>query len=324
MTRGELNARLEAEYQKKRADAQRARSARQAEAEAMDPEIGRLTGKLYTRFQLAAKASLAGPEAAKSRATQLRNEVATIRREIKERLRAREMPEDYLNIRYDCDDCDDTGWLDEYHRLPCACRSNREIEILMESAGVSRVWRGFEEFDERVYPTEEQKKQGRAARMLCEDYANRFPEIAKPNLLLMGESGLGKTFFLEAIAERINSRRLPVLSVTAFRMLEAMRAYHFGSSGEDAAFRSMVGCDLLLIDDLGTEPMLNNITVEYLFTLFNERGAARRPTVIATNLLPGDLMARYGERVMSRLLDKNITTAIRLTGADLRLSGGAR
>ena len=168
---------------------------------------------------MAAKASLAGPEAAKARAAQLRAEVAQIRDEIKERLRARGMPEDYLNIRYECAEGDDTGWLDEYHRLPCTCRSNREIEILMESAGISRTWRGFDEFDERIYPTEEQRKQGRAARMLCEDYANRFPELVKPNLLLMGESGLGKTFFLEAIAERMKLPALAGPTVTAFRML---------------------------------------------------------------------------------------------------------
>ena len=252
----------------------------------------------------------------------LRRTVERTRAEVSVRLRALGLPEDHLDIQYECADCHDTGWLDDYHRKSCACRAKREAELLMEDAGLQRAWRGFEEFDERVYPTEEQKKQALAARALCEAYADRFPATDKPNLLLVGESGLGKTFLMEAIAERVSARRLPALSVSAFRMLEAMRAYHFGSSGEDAAFRRMVDCDLLLIDDLGTEPLLNNITVEYLFTLLGERGAARRHTVIATNLLPGDLMARYGERVMSRLLDKGLCTAIRLTGADLRLTGG--
>ncbi len=324
MTRGELDAQLEAEYQKARADAQRARRDREADAERLDPEIGRLRGAMYAAFALSARAAMRGPEEAKNSAAQLREEILAMRREIKTRLAALGLPEDHLDIRYACPDCGDTGWLDEYHRLSCACRLKREAELLMEHAGVRREWRGFEAFDERVYPTEEQRKQGAAARALCEAYADRFPKTEKPNLLLVGESGLGKTFLLEAIAERVSARRLPALSVSAFRMLEAMRAYHFGSNGEDAAFRRMVDCDLLLIDDLGTEPMLNNITVEYLFTLLSERGAARRHTVIATNLMPADLMSRYGERVMSRLLDKNLCAAIRLTGADLRLSGGNR
>jgi DNA replication protein DnaC len=324
MTRGELDARLEAEYQKRRADAQRARTDREADAERLDPEIARLRGELYAEFALSARAAMTGPEEAKARSTALRETILEMRREIKTRLAALGFPADYLDVQYACPDCDDTGWLDEYRRVPCACRLKREAELLMEDAGIRREWRGFEAFDERVYPTDEQKKQGSAARALCEAYADRFPKTPKPNLLLVGESGLGKTFFLEAIAERVSARRLPVLSVSAFRVLEAMRAYHFGSNGEDAAFRRMVDCDLLLIDDLGTEPMLNNITVEYLFTLLSERGASRRNTVIATNLLPTDLMGRYGERVMSRLLDKNLCTAIRLTGADLRLTGANR
>ena len=324
MTRGELDARLEAEYQKKRADAQRARNEREAQAEALDPEIGRLRGALYARFAESARASMAGPETAQAHSAALRSAILALRQEIKVRLIALGLPEDYLEIRYGCHDCDDTGWLDDYRRLSCTCRAKREAELLMEDAGLKREWRGFEEFDAGIYPNEAQRKQAVSARELCEAYADRFPKTVKPNLLLMGESGLGKTFLLEAIAERVSARRLPALSVSAFRMLEAMRAYHFGVAGEDVAFRRMVDCDLLLIDDLGTEPMLNNITVEYLFTLLSERGAARRHTVIATNLLPGDLMARYGERVMSRLLDKGLSTAIRLTGADLRLSGGNR
>lgn len=324
MTRGELDARLEAEYQKKRADAQRARDEREAQAEALDPEIGRLQGALYARFAEAAHASMAGPEAAKSHADALRGAIVSLRRQVKDRLNALGLPEDFLNVRYECPDCNDSGWLDEYHRVSCACRANREVKILMDSAGLKREWRGFEEFDVRIYPSEAQRKQAVSARELCEAYAAAFPNTERPNLLLVGESGLGKTFLLEAIAQRVSARRLPALAVSAFRMLEAMRAYHFGAAGEGEAFRRMVDCDLLLIDDLGTEPLLNNITVEYLFNLMNERLSSRRHTVIATNLLPSDLKARYGERVMSRLLDKGLCTAIRLTGADLRLSGGRK
>jgi DNA replication protein DnaC len=324
VTRGELDARLEAEYQQKRAGAQRARDERQARAEGLDPEIGRLTAEMYGRFALAAREAMAGPEAARARSEELRRAVLDGRREIKARLRALGLPEDYLDLQSECPDCRDTGWMDDYRRKPCVCRARREAQLLMESAGLGRAWRGFDAFDEGIYPTEAQRRQALAARALCEAYADRFPKTEKPNLLLVGESGLGKTFLLEAIAERVSARRLPALSVSAFRMLEAMRAYHFGSNGEDAAFRRMVDCDLLLVDDLGTEPMLGNITVEYLFTLLSERGAARRATVIATNLMPSDLMARYGERVMSRLLDKSTTAAIRLSGADLRLTGGGK
>ena len=81
----------------------------------------------------------------------------------------------------------------------------------------------------------------------------------------------------------------------------------------------MLTCPLLLIDDLGTEPVLRNITVEYLFLLLNEREGMA--TVTATNLTPAQLMNRYGERVCSRLLDKRQSEVILLKGQDLRLRG---
>ena len=81
----------------------------------------------------------------------------------------------------------------------------------------------------------------------------------------------------------------------------------------------LVEAPLLLIDDLGAEPMMQNITVEYLFMLLNERMTAKRHTVIATNLSPTQLQERYGERVMSRILDRSRGVALMLTGKDVRL-----
>ena len=75
---------------------------------------------------------------------------------------------------------------------------------------------------------------------------------------------------------------------------------------------------LLLIDDLGSEPMVKNITREYLFTLINERIAAGKGTVIATNLSPDDLEEVYGERVRSRLTDQHRSIVLKFSGKDLR------
>jgi len=75
---------------------------------------------------------------------------------------------------------------------------------------------------------------------------------------------------------------------------------------------------LLMIDDLGTEPMFNGITVEYLFTLLNERYVTRKHTVIATNLAPAKIQERYGERVASRILDASRCIKVEMRGNDLR------
>ena len=100
-----------------------------------------------------------------------------------------------------------------------------------------------------------------------------------------------------------------------------MRGTHFGEPEKEAEFRQMIGCDILLIDDLGTEPMMQNVTREYLFTLLNERQAQQKHTVLATNLNHMDLMNRYGERVLSRLMDGMNMQTLELKGKDLRLFG---
>ena len=79
-------------------------------------------------------------------------------------------------------------------------------------------------------------------------------------------------------------------------------------------------CDLLIIDDLGTEPMLQNITIEQLFNLLNERQMAGRHTVISTNLAMSELQERYTERVTSRLLDATGCRRLLFIGADIRRS----
>ena len=111
-------------------------------------------------------------------------------------------------------------------------------------------------------------------------------------------------------------RGLSAVRITAFRLFEAMRQQHVGNDERYDGFTSLIEAPLLLIDDLGTEPMMRNITVEYLFTLLNERIAARRSTVIATNLTLDQLKDRYGERVSSRLLDH--CGVLQLKGKDLR------
>ena len=97
-----------------------------------------------------------------------------------------------------------------------------------------------------------------------------------------------------------------------------MRRQHFADGSGEVDFEQLLSVPLLLIDDLGSEPMMRNITVEYLFTLLNERMAARRHTVIATNLSPLQLQQTYGERVSSRLLDRTRCAVIKLEGKDLR------
>lgn len=109
-----------------------------------------------------------------------------------------------------------------------------------------------------------------------------------------------------------------VRRVTAYRLCEIMRKNQFDGS-EARAVEGLMESDLLMIDDLGTEPQTKN-TSGYLFQVFNERNMSGRHTLISTNLTPDRMGAQYEERVVSRMLDCRMTTAIEFYGRDLRLT----
>lgn len=148
-------------------------------------------------------------------------------------------------------------------------------------------------------------------------YPEDFPDNEKPNLIFFGAAGLGKTFVADCIAQRIMERAYLVRRVTAYRLCEIMRKNQFDGS-EARAMEGVMDCDLLFIDDLGTEPQTKN-TSGYLFQVINERNMNDRHTIISTNLNPERMEGMYEQRVASRLMDVSRTTAIRFYGEDLRL-----
>ena len=113
------------------------------------------------------------------------------------------------------------------------------------------------------------------------------------------------------------AKNLSVCFKTAFELNELARLYHIGKSYE---FGDILKVDILLIDDLGTEPILNNVTKEYLYNLINVRQINHLPTIISTNLSLDNILSRYDERIFSRLANKNLSTNIILTSQDKRLN----
>ncbi len=251
----------------------------------------------------------------------MRNQGIANNAEIRCRLKALGMEEDYLEMRYRCPICRDTGYVGDAPARFCDCFEARLRTLQHEDGSMAGVdEQNFAAFNLNRFPEADgQRAQMARARELCEAYANEFPDSKCRNLLLKCAGGAGKTFLLNCIYARVTDRGQSAVRVTAFKLFEAMRKQHVGSDELFDGFTSLLEAPLLLIDDLGTEPMMRNITVEYLFTLLNERMANKRHTVIATNLTPLQLQERYGERVASRLLDRSQTLPLLLRGKDLRL-----
>ena len=329
MTRADVVRALNEEYARLREENIRRREARVDEVIAADPALEPLVHSGAALFQRQARMLLAHPEQAEALARQTRQEAAANDRALRARLKALGYPEDYLDPIYRCPVCRDKGYVGDPVREDCACFRQRLAQRLYDEAYVGTgSAQTFATYDESIFPDDEkvdgvrtQRQRSLAVRDLCLEYARSCPASIRPGLLLMGNTGLGKTFLLNCVQNLLIERGFAPVKVTGYRLFEAMRGAHFGEAEKEAEFRQMIGCDILLIDDLGTEPLMQNITREYLFTLLNERQTQQKHTVLATNLNHTDLMNRYGERVLSRLMDSMSVQTLELKGRDLRLFG---
>lgn len=238
-------------------------------------------------------------------------------------LRENGLEENFLEPIYTCRLCRDTGYVGEHGKRLCACVRSRYDKLLTQSLEMPDTGESFERFDASVFsdaPMEgldfSQREYAEMLRVKCEAYAEQLPSPPVPNLLFYGRSGLGKTFLMRSIAQRSLERGVPSLAVTAGTLLNAIRKSYF--SHNDEGLSPFYQTQLLLIDDLGTEPLWENITVEQLFALLDARFSARRNTVISTNLSLKELQQRYTERIASRLLDIRLCQTVRFLGDDVR------
>ena len=238
-------------------------------------------------------------------------------------------PADYLAPVYRCPVCKDTGKTGDLIKEPCECYKKAYQRKLREKIGLTRDRKEtFENFDENVFPNENipgqefsQRELMNHYRRICEEWADGYPNARCRDLLLTGGTGLGKTFLLRAMAERLIERDVNVLIISAYRMIEMLRKSYFDN---DDSASELMDVDVLMIDDLGSEPLMQNITVEQLFNLLNERQGRSLSTVISTNLEMPKFRERYTERVASRLRDSMNCKVLSLMGKDIRTGGNQR
>lgn len=320
MTRAERVRALLDEYARQRYQNEREQREREREAFARDPELEALRARGVSLAAQSLRAAMNEPDAEKRRAIagDMRQKGAFLNAETRRRLRALGLPEDYLEEHYRCPVCRDTGYVGDAPARFCACFERR---LAMGEQGGQGA-QTFETFNAAFAPEEG----GQRSRLVevkneLENFADRYPDTRWHNIMLMGAGGLGKSFLLNCVYERVSSRGFPVMHTTAYRMFDAMRRRHVGEVEDAEGFTALLETPFLLVDDLGTEPIMRNITVEYLFLLVNERKESGKFTMFTTNLNGERTQERYGERVFSRLFDRSDTLTMRLEGKDLRQYG---
>lgn len=227
---------------------------------------------------------------------------------------------DALELHYDCPVCRDYGLLGE---KPCEClQTYLKKQRVQDGVWRDCLWQNFDQFSLDFFPEDDgQRERMRKARDICETYANQPLESNPGSLMLIGNAGQGKTFLLNCIGERLLSQRRNVEKTTGYRFHQMLLNQLIGEKNE-APYRRLASAEFLLFDDLGSEPRTGkDITEHYFFALLDERRAARLPMVITSNLSDADLHARYGERGLSRLFDRENVKVFRLRGKDMRLHG---
>lgn len=237
-----------------------------------------------------------------------------VSREEAQILRELGLPADQLRLRERCPLCHDTGFTGESRKTPCACYLQyREAQ---KSENGINARETFAAFDPNVYTDAMQRKRSLNAKKLCEAYAAALPRPEKPNLMMLGMPGLGKSYLGNAIGHAAIARGVDAARVTAYHFVQDIMA-DIRENRQNARRYQCV--PLLILDDLGSEPVIPNVSTEWLFAVVNERVLAGRASVCITNLTLPELQERYGERLMSRLCDKATTQVVQLTGKNLRL-----
>lgn len=230
--------------------------------------------------------------------------------------------DDYMELRYRCDLCKDTGFVDG---KKCRCFNDKVRKLLYEKSNIQKILEreNFGTFSYKYFDDEHIEKEiGTTVRKymediveFCKDFVDNFPSKHE-NIIFIGNTGVGKTFLSNCITRELIDRYYSVIYLSAAELFE----YIARAKMEDDMFAKEINehileDDVLIIDDLGTE-LVNTFTSTQLFYIINHRINTEKSTIISTNLSIKLLRDNYSDRIVSRLL--NSYDIIKLYGEDIR------
>ncbi len=253
----------------------------------------------------------------------LKMQIKTFRDEKKEIFSSLCYPEDYFEPVYTCPDCRDTGYI---NGTRCHCFKQAVINTVYSQSNIREILNreNFSTFSFDYFSNDEinpatgmtslQTMQNAVRE--CQTFINDFDNKPK-NLLLYGTTGVGKTFLSNCVAKELLDRGYSVIYFTAFQLFDILSKGVFEKDSDAiAAHKNIFDCDLLIIDDLGTE-LSNSFTTSQLFLCINERILRHKSTIISTNLELGQIVDNYSERTLSRISSNY--SIIKLFGDDIRI-----
>lgn len=257
--------------------------------------------------------------------SELKQQIAAYRREKETLMSASGFSPDYFEPSYTCKDCQDTGYIGQKR---CHCFRQAAIDLVYTQSNLKDVLasENFDHFSFDYYSDREidaatgmtSLEAAQSAYAKCREFIRLFGKTpAAGNLCFYGNTGIGKTFLSNCVAKELMDQGHSVIYFTAFQLFDILSKGVFDKDEEAlCTHRNIFDCDLLIIDDLGTE-FANSFTTSQLFLCINERILRNKSTIISTNLGLNQIADIYSERVLSRISSRY--TLIKLFGADIRI-----
>ncbi len=307
-------------YNARQLDNQHELEKRVAAIYAKDARLARIDDEIAGTSVAQAKKLIDGDEDA---IADLKAHLALLREEKNNILQKLGYKPDALQLHYNCPDCKDTGYIDGRR---CHCFVQAAIDLIYTQSNIKEILQeeNFSAFSYDYYSDgmiDEKTglsslESARHAVMTCRKFISDF-DLTFENLCFYGEAGVGKTFLSNCVAKELLDSGHSVIYFTAFQLFDIFEKNTFDRNSDAIlAHQNIFDCDLLIIDDLGTE-LANSFTISKLFLCLNERMLHKKSTLISTNLNMEDLSAVYSERICSRIFSSY--TMIRLFGDDIRL-----
>ena len=275
-------------------------------------ERGEKIERELSSIALKAARSVMGGKNVKEELEALKDKSLALQNERRELLMKNGFTSDFLEVKYTCRKCKDTGYIDG---KICDCLLNViKQEAYKELNAASPLsLSSFEDFSLENY-NEETYPRMRFVFEYCESYANSF-SLSSKSLVMLGGTGLGKTHLSLAIASKAIEKGFGVVYGTIQSFARKFENERFKDM-EESTFSTLLDCDLLILDDLGTEISSSYVTAS-IYEIIDTRLMKNLPTIISTNLETKEMKNRYSERLVSRIFGNYYI--LNFVGNDMRL-----
>ena len=319
------------EYEQKRRKAQMELEERKGKLFKEYPELEMLEDKINEKAIQKAKLILSDEKNTKN----LDLEIEKLKKQKEDLIKTKKINSSHFEPQYECQKCKDTGYIKNLSKtVMCNCLKQRLLNIEYNKSNLSDLKKyNFEKFNIKLFSDEVDIKKYKIKcsprqniiniKKACENFIENFDDLEEKNLLFIGNTGLGKTYMSNCIANELLKRGKTVLYQTSPVLLETIIDNKFNkykNQNSDEFYKNILNVDLLIIDDLGTENA-NSLTIGELFTIINTRilNLNNKPTktIISTNLSIEQIFKIYEERIGSRIA--GYYNIYQFFGEDLRL-----